>query len=147
MENYASLQQETQALEPQLRTERQNVLHVKLFGVASWTRAGWLHPKADLLPRQIQRRSAKNSKIWNQHRLSGELLSVCQCRNFQSYSIREHDGVFCFQFHLFSPSKNFQKIPVSRFRLACASIPFHKGNYQHPALFLPRTRNGGTGHR
>lgn len=136
---YASLQQETQALETSIGElkDKNASLHVKLFE-SPLEQESTASPKADLLLADTE---TFREELENLESTASSIRRTAVSHNAEiaSYSIREHDKVFLLSVPSIQPLKISEDTKlVSGFGMRIN--PFHKGNYQHPGVDFTAAR-------
>ena len=136
---YASLQQETQALETSIGElkDKNASLHVKLFE-SPLEQEQAASPKADLL---LADTATFREELENLESTASSIRRTAVSHNAEiaSYSIREHDKVFLLSVPSIQPLKISEDTKlVSGFGMRIN--PFHKGNYQHPGVDFTAAR-------
>ncbi|HMV89304.1 MAG TPA: M23 family metallopeptidase [Cyclobacteriaceae bacterium] len=137
---YASLQQETQALETSIGElkDKNASLHVKLFESPLEQEQAVASPKADLLLADTE---TFREELENLETTASSIKRTAVSHNAEiaSYSIREHDKVFLLSVPSIQPLKISEDTKlVSGFGMRIN--PFHKGNYQHPGVDFTAAR-------
>lgn len=137
---YASLQQETQALETSIGElkDKNASLHVKLFESPLEQEQAAASPKADLLLADTE---TFREELENLETTASSIKRTAVSHNAEiaSYSIHEHDKVFLLSVPSIQPLKISEDTKlVSGFGMRIN--PFHKGNYQHPGVDFTAAR-------